>query len=371
MNERIIIVGGGIIGLALAWRLSQNGVAVTVIDAGAAVPPATPAAAGMLAPSFEELAGPISGALYDFSVASLKRWRSFAAELEAESGEAIDYRPFGILGVAMDESGAAALREAFEAVTALGGAVEWLTGDETRAIEAGLSDRVLAGVFAREEGQVDPRRATRALREAVSRRGGAFINARIRRIVRRGADAIGVETAGGDRIEGVRVVIAAGAAAAAIELGAAAPVYPIKGEAVALRARGDNLRCVVRAPGAYLCPKADGRLVIGATEVEEDASLEPAPAAIEGLKRAGAAVFPASGAYREVERWAGLRPATPDAAPILGPVPDGPEGLFLALGHYRNGILLAPETAAALAPAILGGEISPLLGAFSLARFKN
>ncbi|HXI86451.1 MAG TPA: FAD-dependent oxidoreductase, partial [Parvularculaceae bacterium] len=155
-----------------------------------------------------------------------------------------------------------------------------------------------------------------------------------------------------------------------VDIGAARPpVFPVKGEAVALWAGDDNLRLVVRAPGAYLCPKADGRLVVGATEIAGETSLDPSPAAIDGLKQAGAAAFPASAGFLEAERWAGLRPATPDAAPILGLVPAGPDGLFFALGHYRNGVLLAPETAAALAPLILRGEHCAGLAAFSAARF--
>lgn len=372
MNDRIIIVGGGVIGLALAWRLLKEGARVVVIDAGPAIPPATAAAAGMLAPSFEHGAGPVADALYRFSAASLERWRAFAEELGAASGRSIDYRPFGILGVVFEEAEAAALKRSFDELRSRGVAAEWLDGDEARRLEPALSPRIIAALHARQDAQVDPRRATAALQTVVTRNGGAIESGVVRAIRAKNGAVAGVALTDGRLIEAGRVVLAAGATASKIDIGAPPPpVFPVKGEAVALAAGKANLRMVVRAPGAYLCPKADGRLVIGATELRGDASLDPTPAGVEGLKRAGAGAFPASAAFPEVERWAGLRPGTPDGAPILGEVPGGPVGLFYALGHYRNGVLLAPETAEMLAPLILEDKEPDALAAFSASRFNH
>jgi glycine oxidase len=141
----------------------------------------------------------------------------------------------------------------------------------------------------------------------------------------------------------------------------------VLGEAFAVRA--DAPTYILRAPGAYLCPKADGRIVIGATEAPHARLRAPDPAAIERLRAAAARAVPAIADALEIERWAGLRPATPDGAPILGRDPRGPANLWLALGHYRNGVLLAPETAARLAPAILAARDPQGLSPFRPDRF--
>ncbi|MEQ8934937.1 MAG: FAD-dependent oxidoreductase, partial [Amphiplicatus sp.] len=139
--------------------------------------------------------------------------------------------------------------------------------------------------------------------------------------------------------------------------------------ALALAASDAPIRHVVRAPGAYLCPKADGRLVVGATETPHDASLEPSSSGVESLKAAAARAAPILGRLEELGRWAGLRPATPDAAPILGRNAAGPLGLVYALGHYRNGVLLAPATADLLASLILKSGEALEFAAFSPDRF--
>ncbi|MBB5519623.1 glycine oxidase [Amphiplicatus metriothermophilus] len=363
----VAIVGGGVIGLAIAWRLAREGAAPLVVDAGK--PSASAASAGMLAPSFERGAGALGEALYAFSAQSLAAWRDFAPALEEESGARIDYRPFGILGVAFDETEARALAGAAEALRARGASVELLSGAEARALEPALSEYVLAALHAPADGQVDARRLLAALREAVVRRGGTFLAGEAAAIEPAGANLV-VRLRDGGAVEAGAVVLAAGAAASAIDAGPARPpVFPVKGEALALAEPEGRVRRVIRAPGAYLCPKSDGRLVVGATEIPHDASLEPTAAGIDRLRAAAGRVAPMTAALSETERWAGARPGTPDGAPVLGPAPAGPPGLVYALGHYRNGVLLAPATAGILADWLLRRRAAPELAAFGAARF--
>lgn len=369
----IAVIGGGVIGLSLGRALARAGLRVAVIDAGSAIPPATNAAAGMLAPSFEighgEIGhGPadaIGEALYAFSVASLDLWPDFAAQLEDESGVAIDWRPDGIMGVALDEARAATLRRDAAFLNARGGGVEMLDGDEARRLEPGLSHSVVSALHAPRDAQVDPRLALSALRISFERYSGVFIEERVARCTPGGA-GFHVALADGERLEAERLVLASGAAPFDGVAGVRPPpVRPVKGEAVALAMPSPLLRRVVRAPGAYLCPKSDGRLVIGATEYEDRDDLTVDADAAASLQENGARAAPDVGALKRLESWAGLRPGTPDAAPILGVDPRGVENLIFALGHYRNGVLLAPASAEALCDVILDRE-----SAFDLAPFR-
>ncbi len=361
----IVIVGGGVIGLSLAWRLAQAGAAPLVVDAG--LPSATAAAAGMLAPSFEHAVSPLAEPLYAFSVKSLAAWRAFAAELEEESGAAIDYQPTGVLGAAFRPSEEAELRASCLELEARGATVEWLDARAARKLEPHLSESVRAGLFAAEDGQVDPALTANALRAAIAGCGGTVLSARVRAVETDAGLRILLE--GGGEISAGVCVLAAGAMVSSVGLSAPPPVFPVKGEAFALAAPDRPIRHVVRAPGAYLCPKADGRLVVGATEVPHDATLEPSSSGVESLKAAAARAAPVLGSLEERSRWAGLRPATPDAAPILGRRKEGSAGLIYALGHYRNGVLLAPATADLLAALILTGADAPELAVFSPDRF--
>lgn len=364
----IAIIGGGVIGLSLARALGRACARVAVIDAGAEIPPATNAAAGMLAPSFE-CGGGVNEDLYAFSADSLSRWPSFAAGLEEEIGLDIDFRGGGILGVVYDED---ALREMHEDCARLkkrGADVEMLSGKEARRLEPALSNDVIGGVVAHDDAQVDPRKALIALRASFEKRKGALIAGRVAGIEKTAAGFV-LQISNGETLEASQIVLASGAAATAglIEELPAPPIFSVKGDAVALSISDNLLQRVVRAPGAYLCPKAGGRLVIGASEAHGVEDLATDPTAVAALCRNGARAIPALESAPELERWAGLRPATPDSAPILGRDPRGPDNVFLALGHYRNGILLAPASADVLAGEIL--EETPGAAPFDLSPFR-
>ena len=177
----------------------------------------------------------------------------------------------------------------------------------------------------------------------------------------------------GEKIAAEQIVVAAGALVKEIGqgLGAASMIYPVKGEAASFAAPDETITRVLRAPGAYICPKAGGRIVLGATEIENRTDLEVAPAAIEELWRGAKEAVPTAANWLETERWAGLRPATPDGAPILGRGADGPENVHFALGHHRNGVLLAPVSAKAMAAALTGAAPVIDLQPFGPDRFNN
>ncbi|HBK91534.1 MAG TPA: glycine oxidase ThiO [Parvularcula sp.] len=359
MTLPILIAGGGVIGLTTAYALARAGAAVAVIDSGA--PAATAAAAGMLAPSFER-ALHAGAALEIFARESLALWRALAPEIEADAGMSVDFRTDGILSVAFEgEKGA--FPEDMRGGTPLSRA-------QAQAIEPALSGDIASAWFAEGDGQIDPRALLSALPAALSRHGGRLVRGRRVAALKTVRGAVsGVTLTDGAHLSARAVIVATGAAADAIGPLPPGAVFPVKGEALALvRGAGAPAR-VIRTRSAYLCPKADGRVVVGATEIPRDRSLTADADRIAALKRGAARAVPALAGAAERERWAGLRPATADGLPVIGAAPAGPAGLFYALGHYRNGVLLAPATAAALTRLILDGAGASALAAFSAERF--
>ncbi len=360
IRSDVLIIGGGVIGLMSGWLLARAGVAATVIDSG--MPAATDAAAGMLAPSFE---GSLQqgAALAEFSRKSLGRWPALAAALYERSGVDCDFQK-GVLSVAFDEGEAAAFEKDHD-----GGLL--LRREEVLALEPALSPRVLGGRFAADDGQVDPRLVRVALARALLNDGGRLLRGKKIVAVHAGENGPArVSTEGGETIEAGHVVIATGARLDGLTRLPPGAVFPVKGEALALgRVAGSPMR-VVRTGRAYLCPKADGRVVVGATEIEGDWSLTTDAARIDALRKGACAAFSALSAAPEISRWAGIRPSTRDGAPIIGGAAEA-ERVIFALGHYRNGVLLAPATADAVVGAVTGEGADPLIAAFSAARFNE
>lgn len=372
----VAVVGGGVAGLGVAWRLAAAGRRVAVLERGRTGRGATWAAAGMLAPAaelgFEELD------LYALGRESLRRWPAFARDLEAASGVAVGYRTEGTLVVADDRDSARALRRLYAFQDKHGVPVEWLFGDEATVREPLLSPRLPAAVFSPEDHQVDNRALADALRQAA---GAAGVS------VREGAAVARVEPdperpalveADGTRTEARVVVVAAGAWSA--RLGGLEPppaVRPVKGQVLSLRMdpdRGLALRHVVRGPDAYLVPKPDGRLVVGATSEDVGEDTAVTAGGLYRLLEGAVALVPGVEEMEIIETWAGLRPASRDHAPLLGRSPH--PGVVYATGHYRHGVLLAPVTAgevAAEVEAALDGraETRPLLAPFSPCRFAE
>ena len=364
----IIIVGGGLIGVSVAWRAAQAGHDVTVFDPEPGRS-ASWAAAGMLAPVTEVHYG--EEALLALNLESARMWPAFAAELAEASGTDPGYRTCGTLTVARDLDDAAALAELFAFQQRLGLSVERLTGSAIRAREPFLAPRTRGGIAAPEDHQVDNRALMLALIEAARRAGVTFDRRSVVGVEVQGDRAAGVTVADGSSFGGDVLVLAAGAHTAGIAgvpAGVLPPVRPVKGQLVHLR--GAPEACpragVVRGLEVYVVSRGDGRVVVGATMEERGFDTTVTAGGVMELLRAAWELLPGLAELELVEATAGLRPATPDNAPVLGPT--SVDGLHLATGHYRNGVLLTPITASAIVAGI-DAEVPASVAPFGPQRF--
>jgi glycine oxidase len=367
----VAIVGAGVIGLSIAWRLAAAGLAVAAFERDEVGSGASLAATGMLAAATELEPG--GADLLALALESQRVWPGFRDALEAEAGFDIDYRAEGTLTVALGRDEVDRLRFRHELQARHGLATRWLDGAAARALEPALRPSVAAGIFCAEDHQVDPRRLVPALRRAAAARGARVLeHLPVRSLDIAGARVGGVVTDQG--LCGARtVVIANGAWAGNREvLGDAlgVPVRPLKGQALALRAtaRTGVPAHVVWTEQVHLAPKAGDTLLVGAT-VEEcgfDAAVTAGAvlALLDGARRALPSIED-----MEIEAvWTGFRPTSDDDAPILGMT--GVSGLALATGHHRNGILLAPVSAQAIHDLVTAGEMTGVATRFGLERFE-
>lgn len=366
----VAIVGGGISGLSIGWRLAERGLRVAVLERGRVGEGATLAATGMLAAAAEHEPG--DPAFLALALESQRLWFDFARDLEARSGIDIDYRDEGTLVVALTREEVARLRFRHQQHLRDGLASRWLSGLEARALEPGLRPSVSAGLFCADDHQVDPRRVTVALARAFAAAGGfLFENTPVEALENAAGRVAGVRTPRGV-MTAETVVLATGAWAGSDGLAPAGldiPVRPLKGQALSLRTTPEtgNLGHVVWTGEIHMAPKGDGRLIVGATMEERGFDDTITAGGIYALLEAARRALP-SVEEMEVEAvWSGFRPTSVDDAPILGatPVP----GLVLAAGHHRNGILLAPVTAAAIADLVTRGQINGPAAGFGLGRF--
>jgi glycine oxidase len=355
--------------LSIGWRLAEAGQPVTIFDEGKAGRGTSWQAAGMLAPDaeigFEELD------LYALSRESLRRWPAFAEELETASGQNVDLRTEGTFVVADDPDSAERLRRLYDFQQKQGLDVEWLSSEAALEREPFLAPRLSAAVFAPADHQVDNRRLLRALRAAFEEAGGTLREDTPVQSVAPSRDYPTVTTASGERAEARVVVVAAGTGTRGIEgLEGMPAVRPVKGQMIELKAaRPFALEHVVRGPDAYLAPKSDGRLLVGATSEERGFDRRVTAGGLFELLEGARQVVPGIDELEVTATWAGLRPAARDNAPLLGP--SGLPGVVLATGHYRHGVLLSPVTAEEVARLVLEGETSRWIEPFSPARFNK
>ena len=370
MDTDVLIVGGGTIGLAIGFELVRRGTRTTIFEKDRAGRGTSYQAAGMLAPDaeieFEERE------LYDFNRESLRRWPDFADRVEAASGQSVDYRDEGTLIVADDRDAAEALERLYTFQQDQGLNVEWLTGEEAREIEPFVAPRLSAAVFAPSDHQVDNRRLVDALRTAFQAEGGTLHEHTPVQAVVPDAETPAVRTADGERVAGDRVVVAAGVWSRELDgltPDAQPPVRPVKGQMIQMRrTRPFDLQHVVRGPEAYLAPKSDGRVVMGATSEELGFDTTVTAGGLFDLLEGGWEVVPGIRDLPVDETWAGLRPASRDHAPLLGA--SAAPGVAMATGHYRHGILLTPITAEEMARLVCTGETSEWIEPFSPQRFS-
>ncbi len=365
-----LIIGAGVIGLGIAWRLAQRGAAVTLFDRAAAGSGASHAAAGMLAVCAE--AEPGEEKLIALGRRSQALWPDFAAELEKLTGQLVDLRREGTLVVALTADDQARIQHHLEFQHSLELPVEWISAREARRHEPHLAS-IAGAVWSPEDGQVDNRKLVAALKLACASAGVDIQEHRpVRRILLTDGCAVGVELADGTEHRGDTVVLAAGAWSRGIEGLPSAlrpPVRPVKGQMIALQMdpAAPLVTHVVWGPKVYMTPRLDGRLILGATVEEKGFDATITAGAVLALLEAAWRVFPAIEELPVAEMWAGHRPGSRDDAPILGYGPVG--GLVYATGHHRNGILLAPITADAIARLVLDGTMDPVIAPFGLDRF--
>ncbi|KUL37836.1 glycine oxidase [Streptomyces sp. NRRL F-4489] len=373
-----MVIGGGVIGLVTAWRAAGRGLRAAVADPAPGGGAAS-VAAGMLAAVTELHYG--EETLLDLNLASARRYPDFTAELEEASGQRIGYRRCGTLAVALDADDRAYLRELHALQARCGLDSQWLTGRECRRLEPMLAPGVRGGLRVDGDHQVDPRRLASALLAACERAGVVFHRTWAERLTVAGGRAAGAELGDGTRVAAGQVVLAGGSRSgrlAGVPEAVLPPVRPVKGQVLRLRMPdalpggqaflSRTVRAVVRGNPVYLVPRESGELVLGATSEELGWDTTVTAGGVYELLRDAHELVPGITELPLTESRAGLRPGSPDNAPLLGPT-ELP-GLHLATGHFRNGVLLTPVTGDVLAEVLATGDLPEAARPFSPARFS-
>ncbi|GAA0911154.1 glycine oxidase ThiO [Streptomyces thermoalcalitolerans] len=371
----VLVIGGGIIGLVTAWRAAQRGFATAVVDpepgGGAAQ-----VAAGMLAAVTELHYG--EQTLLGLNLASARRYPDFVAELTELTGHDTGYRRCGTLAVALDADDRAHLRDLHALQQQSGLKSEWLSGRDCRRLEPMLAPGVRGGLRVDDDHQVDPRRLAHALVVACERAGVVFHRAWAERLTVTRDRATGCVLDDGTALGAEQVVLAAGSRSgrlAGVPDEVLPPVRPVKGQVLRLAVPSRyapflsrTVRAVVRGSHVYLVPRLDGELVVGATSEELGWDTTVTAGGVYQLLRDAHELMPGITELPLTETRAGLRPGSPDNAPLLGPT--ALDGLLLATGHHRNGVLLTPVTGDAMAHVLTTGELPDEARPFSPRRFR-
>lgn len=370
----VAVVGAGVIGLAIAWRAAQRGLKVAVLERGAAPATATSSvAAGMLAPISEALATEVP--LMRLGLASVKAYPGFIAELEQATGLDTGYLRCGTLLAARDGDEAEALGRELVLRERFGLAVHRLRASEARRMEPALAPTLRLALEIPDDHAIDPRKLTAALAKGLDEAGGELRTGAAVEEVTLVQDRItGVRLAGGERVAAEQVVIAAGVWSDAIKgvpEPARVPIHPVKGQILRLHdpSGAGLLSRVVRFTGGYLVPRGDGRYVLGGTMEERGFDTTVTAGAVFELLRGASELLPSVTELVIDELSAGLRPATPDNGPAIGP--SAIPGLHWASGHFRHGVLLTPITAQIVVAGLTGDDAGELARDFAPTRFTG
>ncbi len=375
----VLIIGGGVIGLSIAWRAAQQGMRVVLADAHPGQG-ATYAAAGMLTPIAE--AAYAEREIFALGQNSLRRYPAFIAELESVTGLPTGFRQTGTLQVAFDSDDLALLAELRVLQETFGVHPRKLSARECRDAEPMLNPSVRGGMLAADDGSVDPRRLAAALLTAAEGAGARIIPQPVTEVGCAGGRASGAVLADGSAVTAAQIVLAAGwqsATLPGLPSGIAPPVRPVKGQIIRLRGSTEGfaggpagllrrtVRGIVHGSSIYLVPRDSGELVIGATQEDLGPDTTVTAGGIWELLRDARTLVPGITELEFADAIAGLRPGTPDNAPLIGP--SELPGLVLATGHFRAGVLLAPVTADTVTHFLTTGVADPLWQAFRPGRF--
>jgi glycine oxidase len=361
----VVIAGGGLIGGTIAFELARAGLDVALFDRQAPGEGSSWAAAGILSPAPEN-AGMIS--TVPLGRASLRLYPKLVAAVEEISGQNVGFRARGTLEALFSTDAQEKLSTIIALHHGLGLRAEPVRADDAREMEPALSPEVEAAVFRPDEACVDNRALTKAVLEAAERSGAKiFAGSNVQSIANDGGRCSGVMV-NGEKVESRWTVIAAGCCSAEIE-GAAdyAPVRPAKGQMIALRAANLSIERVLWSDGVYLVPRNDGRIIAGATVEYVGFEKNVTVGGLQKILTAALQLAPGLTDAQMEETWAGLRPDAPDHLPIVGPT--DLDGLLIATGHFRSGILLAPITAKLIREWITTQNVSLDWVRFSPMRF--
>ena len=372
-----VIVGGGLIGSSIAFELSSEKLRVALLDRQEPGREASWAAAGMLAP------GPDSSdatALVPLGIESLRLYPEFIVAIERASGKSVDFTRNGTFEVFRGPEAEIARNKMVAEFHHLGLAAGAMSADEARKHESSLGANTGAVAWLPEEATVDPRLLVEAVLAAAKLSGAEIrANCAVDALLYEGKACTGV-VAAGQKISAKQIVIAAGSFCGTIsdpareahqqpQLQHYAPVHPVRGQMLALRSETVRLKKVLRSQHGYLVPRRDGRIIAGSTLENSDFVKQVTPQGVRQILDAALELAPALADAKIVEEWSGLRPGTPDLLPIIGPTDI--TGLWLATGHYRNGILLAPATAKIMRDWIVTGKSNFKAESFSPLRFTT
>ena len=375
----VLIVGGGLIGGSIAFELASEKLRVAVLDRQEPGREASWAAAGMLSP------GPDSteaAALVPLGKESLRLYSEFIAAIECASGQSTDFTRNGTFEVFRGPGAESARNKMVAEFHHLGLAAAAMSPNEARKLEPSLGPQASAIAWLPEEATVDPRLLVEAALAAAAHRGAEIrTNCAVECLLYERGACVGV-AANGQKIAAKQVVIAAGSFCGSIadaaheadsqsqpQLRQYAPVHPVRGQMLALRSETVQLEKVLRSQHGYLVPRRDGRIIAGSTLEDAGFVKQVTPQGVRQILDAALELAPALADAKIVEEWSGLRPGTPDLLPIIGPTDIA--GLWLATGHYRNGILLAPATAKIIRDWIVNGKSDFKAESFSPLRFST
>ncbi|MBI4476078.1 MAG: glycine oxidase ThiO [Acidobacteria bacterium] len=358
LTADVIVIGAGIIGCAVADELSRKGRRVVMLDQRTVAAGATQASAGILAPYIE---GHDLTPLLELAARSLTLYDAFVARAREASPAIIDYQRNGTLEIALDAAQSARLRDQEQRIRRAGIACRWLSQAETRDLEPALTEDIDGGFLVETHGSVGASDLSAALVKAATSRGARMLTFAPARRVSRPANTLRVDT-DADVFAAPHVVLAAGSWSGQLPVNGIAPipVRPIRGQLLSLARPTHPIHRVVWGADCYLVPRAAGGILVGATVEDVGFDERATVTGVRDLLDSACELVPGLwGASFERAR-AGLRPATPDELPIIG-LSDRMPGLIYATGHFRNGVLLAPLTAALVAKLVEGDTSDPAL----------